>query len=237
MLVQHRKYWLSSIGSNPKQYNTSQVPAPFQKERNLVKCVITGAGKGKWLHGDIAELVMHIGMSQSNLEPKSNLWKDKNVLSIKCKSKCLSSDIPESLADCTIFYNPSTGTYSIIVSSPLGDSEISGTIQQVLFCQAPTTAEWEDAERNEFTWHFYMTKQWELNPDLLIVSPTPYPLGQMLPGYSVITYPSFSNCPTLEIAHFMIAIIYSHSYFTVIVSVPSLLLNNCTSLYSNCNTH
>ena len=74
-------------------------------------------------------------------------------------------------------------------------------------------------------------------PDLLILSPTPYPLGQMLPGYAVITYPGVSKRPTLEIAHFMIAIIYSHSYSIVIVSVPSLLLNNCTSLYLNCNTH
>ena len=53
--------------------------------------------------------------------------------------------------DCTNFYNPSTGTHSIIVSSPLRDSEISGTIQHVLLCQVPTTAEWEEAECNEFT--------------------------------------------------------------------------------------
>ena len=94
---------------------------------------------------------------------KIKFMKRQNFYSAyKCKSKCLSSDIPESLVGCTNFCNLSTGTHSIIVSS-LGDSEISGTIQHVLFCQAPTTAEWEEAEWNEFTWHFYMTKLWESN--------------------------------------------------------------------------
>ena len=39
--------------------------------------------------------------------------------------------------------------HTIIVSSPLGDSEISGTIQHVLFCQVPAPADWEEAEWNE----------------------------------------------------------------------------------------
>ena len=168
-----------------------------------------------WRYCRVSNAHWHVTIQ---FKSKNQIYRKTKIYSAyKCKSKCLSSDIPESLADCTNFCNPSTGTHSIIISSLLGDSEIS--LQFSMFVLSGTYYCWVGRSRME--WGVYMTllydQAMEIEPQSFwswVQHPTTRPNAPRLFCYHLSRFfkaSTLGNCTFHDSNHLLALIFYCNS--------------------------